>query len=236
MDNQFGIKEGKIIHVNDVDSGLTCGAKCLVCGEQLIAKKGDKNIHHFSHNNVDTNCSNESTIHLLAKYYLINIHDKRLRLPGYGIDSLMKMDIGNCEHVVEPPSKCNDNHTFLDFTGVSEVGVGEFRPDITLFHYGGTKLHVEVCVTNPVSPIKLQKVVDHGEPMVQIDMSAASLKWSKQEFIDYILYNAPREWVYHPYKEHLKEQMKVDLDFKIELAEQQILNRANNKYGHYFNL
>lgn len=43
--------------------------KCLSCGCSMIAKLGEKNIHHFAHK-VDVECNNESYLHRLSKEIL----------------------------------------------------------------------------------------------------------------------------------------------------------------------
>ena len=40
---------GRIVHVDDVPSGLACGCTCLDCGEALVARKGDILAFHFGH-------------------------------------------------------------------------------------------------------------------------------------------------------------------------------------------
>ena len=46
----YALKDGVLVHISQVPSGLQCGCKCPACGETLIAKKGDKVIHHFVNN------------------------------------------------------------------------------------------------------------------------------------------------------------------------------------------
>ncbi|NVJ65337.1 MAG: hypothetical protein HWE16_02525 [Gammaproteobacteria bacterium] len=41
---------GKIVSVEEVDSGLNCGCECLFCKVDMVARKGsDKRIDHFAH-------------------------------------------------------------------------------------------------------------------------------------------------------------------------------------------
>lgn len=42
-------KTKKIIRIEDVKQGEPCDAICPACGAKLIAKKGDKVMHHFAH-------------------------------------------------------------------------------------------------------------------------------------------------------------------------------------------
>ena len=45
----YAVKDGKVIHISAVESGLSCGCTCPACGESLVAKKGQKMMHHFAH-------------------------------------------------------------------------------------------------------------------------------------------------------------------------------------------
>jgi hypothetical protein len=60
--------EGKLVNIEDVDSGKKCNCFCPACQESLVAKKGTKNRHHFAHSS-GTNCGHavESMLHHLAK-------------------------------------------------------------------------------------------------------------------------------------------------------------------------
>lgn len=57
----------KIVHISEVQRWLECGLFSIVTGEELIAKKGKKNIHHFSHKTTDFRGYKETLIHILAK-------------------------------------------------------------------------------------------------------------------------------------------------------------------------
>ena len=64
----FGTKLGEIVHISEIESGLTCGCNCLGCGGALVARKGNETTHHFGHH-VFVGCKGgiESALHLFAK-------------------------------------------------------------------------------------------------------------------------------------------------------------------------
>lgn len=35
----YALKDGVLVHISQVPSGLQCGCKCSACGETLIAKR-----------------------------------------------------------------------------------------------------------------------------------------------------------------------------------------------------
>ena len=51
----YALKDGCLVSIEDVESGIACGCKCPACNENLVAKKGKIKIHHFAHSST-TNC------------------------------------------------------------------------------------------------------------------------------------------------------------------------------------
>ena len=45
----YGLKEGRLLHVSEVQRGLACGCACPACGDRLVARKGPVREHHFAH-------------------------------------------------------------------------------------------------------------------------------------------------------------------------------------------
>ena len=64
----YGLKNGIIKHISEVESGLVCGCVCPACGDRLIAKKGAVVKHHFAHQAKEP-CEYglETALHLAAK-------------------------------------------------------------------------------------------------------------------------------------------------------------------------
>lgn len=65
----FALRAGRPIHVSEVASGFHNDCLCPECRKPLIAKKGDRNAHHFAHRG-QHNCNAETILHLLAKQIL----------------------------------------------------------------------------------------------------------------------------------------------------------------------
>lgn len=79
----FGLKDKKIVSVNDVEQGLDCGCFCPHCNSRLVAKKGSIRQHHFAHYESD-DCQHgpETALHRLAKQ-VIKEHKKVLMPSNY---------------------------------------------------------------------------------------------------------------------------------------------------------
>ena len=69
----YAFRNGNIVGIDDdnVVSGLACNCICPQCGGRLVAKKGQKVIHHFAHH-VKQDCTYgyQTSLHLLAKEIL----------------------------------------------------------------------------------------------------------------------------------------------------------------------
>ena len=67
----YALKDGEIVSIEDVKSGLSCGCICPACGDPLVAKKGEKMMHHFAHHAGHTcEFGYESSLYLAAKNIL----------------------------------------------------------------------------------------------------------------------------------------------------------------------
>lgn len=63
---------GEVVGIDDVSSrGLNCNCKCAACGGDFIARKGEKNKHHFAHqSNYECVYANEIALYLYVKKVL----------------------------------------------------------------------------------------------------------------------------------------------------------------------
>lgn len=43
----YGLKDGKLVHISEVDKGKKCGCVCPACYSPFIARKGKKIIHNY---------------------------------------------------------------------------------------------------------------------------------------------------------------------------------------------
>ena len=42
----MALKNGNLISIDEVESGLKCNCFCPVCNSQLVARKGKERVHH----------------------------------------------------------------------------------------------------------------------------------------------------------------------------------------------
>jgi len=213
----YGNKEGELVHISEVETGLACGCECPNCGERLIAKKGEVNEHHFAHDhNSDCMGATESALHLLAKEVISQ--SRELFIPELEIEaSLVGVDD------IELFRESSLSAYILKYENVEvEQTVDDYRPDLTLMIeqkiitdkiYFGMEpcIDVEVKVTHGVDEEKLAKVAAVTRPMIEIDVSGADTLADRQELEHWIIYHAPRRWVYHPSKEWREKELLNEL-------------------------
>ncbi|MFQ3172618.1 MAG: hypothetical protein ACI9DG_002659 [Oleispira sp.] len=225
----YACKEGMLVHISEVDTGLACGCICPNCGERLIARKGEMNEHHFAHDhNSDCIGAYESALHLLAKEVVSQ--GRELFMPELEIEvSLVGFD------GIELFQKDTASAYILQYGEVQvEQAVDDYRPDLTLIlepkiimdniYYGMEPyIDVEIKVTHGIDEEKLAKVKAAGRPMMEIDVSEADPMANRTELEHWITYHAPRYWVYHPYQDFREEKLLDKLGL---LADEQAVYRS----------
>lgn len=78
-------KDGRMVHVSDVQKGLGCGCICPNCHEPLMARHGEVREHHFAHHG-DNRGANLKICYMVILYKLaeqIIKEEKRICAPSY---------------------------------------------------------------------------------------------------------------------------------------------------------
>lgn len=156
----YAIKDGELIHISQVESGLVCDCVCPSCSATLVAKKGEEVEHHFSHYAADA-CSTalETALHLAAKEVLKAAN--RIALPAVIVDFS-----SGFREIELAESKA------YQFDSVrAEKKIGEIIPDLIL-DVSGHQLLVEVFATHRVDNEKLRRINELGISAIEIDLSS----------------------------------------------------------------
>jgi hypothetical protein len=157
----FGLRDGTLLHVSDVDSGLACGCTCPCCGAQLVARKGSKVIHHFAHHSV-VECEGalQTALHIKAKEILERRREVMLPAVPVRISGRYSGEIGFLS-----PAKL----IVLDKVVLEAAEVG-FVPDLTVY-IGDRRMFIEIRVTHAVDAAKLSRMKKTGAAVLEIDLS-----------------------------------------------------------------
>ena len=157
----YAIKDGELIHISQVESGFACDCVCPSCNKKLVARKGEKVEHHFSHYAADS-CSTalETALHLAAKEVLKVAN--RIALPA------VIVDFASGFRVIE----IAESKTYQIDSVHAEKKMGNIVPDLIL-EISGHQLLVEIFVTHSVDNEKLRRINELGISTIEIDLSSA---------------------------------------------------------------
>lgn len=179
----YGLRNGELVRVTEVVSGLECNCICPECKAPLIARKGSVRQHHFAHSS-DTNCGGgvESSLHWLAKKVLSE--RQVIVLPKQDFVTENRREKGHFPQ-----------HPFRIHAAKVETKIGEVVPDI-LISISGAPVAVEILVTHKVDEIKVGKYRAMGLPAIEIDLSGIDRELPEEEIARLVIEGgAHKYWV-----------------------------------------
>ena len=135
----YGLKNGNLVSIDEVERGLVCACTCPECNSSLIANKGKVKAHYFSHKG-DQDCNGESLLHTLGKKLL----SRRI---NHAIQNKIAVPI------TWPCNTCNAVHegnlVKMAERVELEVPIGNCRPDIVVYGKNDRILaFIEIVVTH----------------------------------------------------------------------------------------
>lgn len=205
----------QIVCVSDVERGKACDCICLSCGGDLIAKKGIKRIHHFSHaSGIECEGFKQTELHLLAKE-LFNECEYIILPEVYLFFDNKKYLIHNVEKV------------FINKVMLERRLEGGCIPDVILDTNIG-KIIIEIYVTNKTSHQKVMNYSMEGYMALEIELNNFSrdvrnLK-IRNNLIRTIQDNVNvKSWISHPDRNKKREQLKE------EKKEKELIVKKQNK-------
>ena len=177
-----GVRDGEFVLISEIkesERGLACGCRCPKCKEFLVAKIGEKNVHHFAHFRKECSLSSESALHMYAKEVLRC--EKKLMLPkgsiSYNTDFLSVEDF---EYGGWEEDKTIFENVLFEFDECFvEKSFEGIRADVAL-RKGDKWLLVEFGVTHFIDDEKYKKLRKLNISCLQISFDLK--KFSKHNF------------------------------------------------------
>lgn len=141
----------ELVNIKQVERGLACNCYCFECGEPVVARKGEKNEHHFAHSSNKESChiNPESILHKFAKQVIME--KKCVVLPPL------------------PETNEIEARNWQFSSLVAEQAVGSIRPDL-LASIDNEMLFIEVAVTSFVDTHKLNFIKQLNIKTIEIDL------------------------------------------------------------------
>ncbi|MGR5435497.1 competence protein CoiA family protein [Vibrio owensii] len=182
----WALRDNNLVNINqlnrDRERGSKCGCICVSCGSQLVARMGDHKAHHFAHNS-DQNCSLESIQHQLAKLII-----------SQSISSSITTAYSN------PIYKQFSYQVSLENVELEKLlAGGQIIADCFVNEHSSTKgsrpFAIEIFSTNKKDSAHVEQYLNLGIPALEIDVSGMDLHLSWNELRDFVLHDAPREWL-----------------------------------------
>lgn len=159
MSTQFAMDtSNRITHISEAERGLSCNCSCIVCGERMVAKKGDEREHHFAHESNKIACvvNHETLLHQFAKRVI-------QEAGGLTVPSVLQL----------PPSRLLPDdraYSWLDLERIEvEKEIGDIRPDL-LGYSGDDPVLIEVAYSSFVDADKQTKLDRLGHWALEIDL------------------------------------------------------------------
>lgn len=195
---EYGLKDGKLVHIDDVANGLSCGCICPNCETQFVAynNPNNKNANHFQHLS-KTKCRNyyETAIHYLAKK-IIEEH-KTLTVPNIKFN-LSGYAEGYSQRVVQSSERTIEKINLSFDKVILEKKEIDVIPDLKCI----TKdriLFIEIAVTHFVDEKKKSKIRKNEFPTLEINLSKFDRSIQKEKLKQCLTGSIDNmTWLYNP--------------------------------------
>lgn len=198
-------REGRLVHVDSVQNGLSCGCTCPCCGEMLVAKNNGETMQsHFAHY-YGTECreAHETMLHLMAKDIIAE--ERKVMLPPYG--NVFK---GGQQQFDRVEVEQDDDELSL-------------RPDLCAVAYGKngkeSNLWIEIKVTHSIGPEKRNLIRRNNVSCIEINLARfINTEVTRDVLRHFLLEEAEcHEWTNNPV---LEEKQRTVASMKRETARQ----------------
>jgi hypothetical protein len=183
-------KDGKLVHIDNVDNGKKCECICPSCNEPLIAYNSPENkkAHHFQHVSLkECKYYYETMIHFLAKEIINELGE--LNVPKH-IFKLSDYARSYCEYDWDrfnPKEEITPYKIKFDKIHVEKYDNG-IKPDL-LCEVEGKQIHVEIAVTHFIDKKKEEKIKKNNAISLEIDLSAIEREIDRDSLKDLLIDN-----------------------------------------------
>ena len=191
----YALKDGELIDISRVERGLKCGCVCPSCNQPLVAKKGEKMIHHFAHSSTDEcEYGYETSLHLLAKEIISK--SQKFTIPSVYVEF----------HSYKEKEYISQSKEITVDRVELEKSFGGIIPDIVIY-CGEKKLFIEIFVTHKIDEEKLNKIKSAGISTIEVDLSKMDREMTDIELSEILLKDSKeKKWIYNAVSEYYQKQ------------------------------
>jgi len=230
----FGLKDGVMVGIAEVQSGLACGCICPSCYRKLQANKGMKVAHYFSHDpskeSVPCESAFETSIHLMAKQIISE--EGLAKFPRLEAKATQKDENGQSHEEAGVVTE----EIIINFSQVElEKRLNEVRPDI-IGYQDSIPYLIEIAVTHFSDDEKKKKIRANNWHAIEVDISKIDYTITKEELKVLIIDKVDnKKWLSNPVAAVMKADLKARLEEKVKLINELILEaRLKTKASSIF--
>ncbi len=181
----FGLAaSGRMMAPTEVSRGLACACVCPKCQAPLIARQGERSVHHFAHAAETPSCQGavESALHKMAKQIVADA--RIIRLPPAFVDIN-----GESERIMWPQTWAYDQ-------AACEQTVHGLRPDVVVSNQFRT-VAVEIFVAHRAEQPKINQLAKIGLDAIEIGLPGIPWDIAVPDLEVEVLRRAPRYWLFN---------------------------------------
>ena len=180
----YALKDGQLVSIDDVESGLACNCICPACHQKLIARKGKIRVHHFKHEtNSSCDYAYETSLHFMAKEIFQNASS--FAVPELKFGKLNPLILENAQEI-------RIKNVYI------EQNSKHVKPDVIIEDFNNVKYFIEIYVTHKIDNEKLERIKKEAVNTLEYDLSKIKGPISYEELSNILLNGAiiPK-WIYH---------------------------------------
>ena len=191
----FGLRDGLLVSVNDVERGLQKNVVCPSCQIPLVARKGRRKIHHFAHHNgADCPTGLQTVLHMRAKDIIAEA--KSIFVPEHSIIIPARQSAFN----IIKSQKVMLSEVWL------EKRLDRIIPDV-LARTSGIELLIEIRVSHAVEESKLDLIKSMNLRAIEVNLSDFHAKGYNDDILRerLIEQHVCKKWLSSPKINHVIE-------------------------------
>lgn len=197
----YAFQNGRVVSIDEVESGVACNCVCPACHQKLTAKKGKLLTPHFTHC-VNDSCEKgyEASLYLMAKRIFKDTGSFVLPSATLGIYNPI---------CLEEPRNIKIKNISLEQT------VDELTPDIIIEDEEGNKYCIKMRLSRDIDENNLSKIQRYEFNTLEYDLSkmGKSFHLFRDDLAEILLDgNRPPKWIYHPKIEKAKQIYGISVD------------------------
>ncbi len=205
----YGLRNGEIISIEQVESGLKCDCFCPACNGRLIAKKGLEKQHHFAHSDSeDCGKGTETILHKLSKEIISK--SKTFKTPA--------LKLNNSDITIFEETEIQIDNVKL------EHRLEDIIPDI-IIESKGKELLIEITVTHELCFPKTRTIEEKGFATIEIFAQelyaelyrSGDIFLKSNAFHEEILFGTRfKRWIFNEKTKKVKRELKNNYAIRLE--------------------